>query len=366
MKEVNKPLFLWLLIVILMSLTACKPANNPIQSQPATFNPTIFPSETPLPTNTSTPIPLTAQLITSANSGQLKLDGEIKIQQPFNLVWIKDSQAFWVLNDTTATKYNSSSLKSIYTFNAVSPGRILDSSADGDLIAYDTDNPGEINIFNLNQNKTLVFNPSGFHGNATFSPASTRLAVTSMDELQVTLWDTATGSKVSTLNGFQTAAPVYDARIGSDNKTLIWHSRGTIQLQDIASQKMGPVFSHEDFVMGWTLSNDGNILASAAGGTINGNYTPAIFIWDAHNGNNLAQLPYPDSFSSLTFSPDGKLLASASAGNLILWDMTTYKVVNIMQIQSNSIGDIAFSPDGKALLTCSSDDNLVKVWRILQ
>ncbi len=366
MKEVNKYIFGCLLITILISISACKPVNIPIQSQTETFNPTIAPSETPFPTIAPTPIPLTAQLITNINTGQLKTDGEVKIQQPLDLIWTKDSQAFWVLNDANVTKFNSSSLNIMYTFNAVSPGRILDASADGDSIAYDADNQGDIRIFNLNQNKTLVINPSGFHGNATFSPDSTQLAITSMDELQVTLWDTKTGSQVSTLNGFQTAAPVYDARIGSDNKTLIWHSRATIQLQDIASQKMGLVFSHEDFVMGWALSNDGNILASAAGGTVNGTYTPAIFIWDAHNGNNLAKLPYPDSFSTLTFSPDGKLLATASAGNLILWDMTTYKVINIIQIQSNSISNMAFSPDGKSLLTCSAEDNLVKVWRVLQ
>jgi len=59
-------------------------------------------------------------------------------------------------------------------------------------------------------------------------------------------------------------------------------------------------------------------------------------------------------------------LASASAGNLILWDMTTFKVINIIQIHSNSISDIAFSPDGKSLLTCSAEDNLIKLWQVLQ
>jgi len=355
-----------LLLTFLFTISSCTPANIPIQVPTATFTSTIAPTETAIPTIPPTPTPLTAQVITSANAGVLKAVGEVKIQQPMRLVWAKNSQTFWVVNDVNATRYYSQTLKIEFPFNAVSPGRILDASADGNSIAYDADNLGTIHILNQSQNKTKVINPGSLYGNATFSPDGTRLAVTSMDELQVTLWDTNTGSKISTLKGFQTAAPVYEALIGSDNKTLIWHSRGTIQLQDITSQKMGPVFSHEDFVMGFALTKDGNMLASAAGGTINGNYTPVIFIWDTYSGNNLAKLPYPDSFSTLTFSPDGKILASASAGNLILWDMTTFKVINIIQIHSNSISDIAFSPDGKSLLTCSAEDNLVKLWQVLQ
>jgi len=283
-----------------------------------------------------------------------------------HLVWASNSQTFWVVNDANASRYNSQTMQIEFPFNAVSPGRILDASSDGDSVAYDAGNQGEIRIFIQSQNKTLVINSGSLYGNAAFSPDGTQLAITSMDELQVTLWDIITGNKVSVLKGFQTAAPIYDASIAADNKTLIWYSRGTIQLQDIISQKMGPIFSHEDFVMGLALSEDGNVLASAAGGTINGNYSPVIYIWDAHSGNNLAKLPYPDEFSTLTFSPDGKLLATASAGNLILWDMSTDKVISIIQIQTNSISDIAFSPDGKSLLTCSAEDNLVRLWQVLQ
>ncbi len=169
-----------------------------------------------------------------------------------------------------------------------------------------------------------------------------------------------------TLKGYETAAPVYDASIGADTRTLIWHSRGTIQLQSMNDQRMGPAFSHEDFVMGFSLSNDGGVLASTAGGTINGVYTPVLYLWDAHSGTSLAKIPYPDSVSALSFSPDGKLLAGASAGNLIIWDATTYKVINVIQGQSKTIYDLSFSPDGKSLLSSSIEDNQVKLWQVLQ
>jgi WD40 repeat protein len=366
MKELTKWINWLVLLSLLFAVSACAPVINPIQTPTEKSAPVIKPSETALPAIPPTAIPLTAQFITSSNAGLLKAVGEVKFQQPAFLKWVNSSQAFWVINDANATRYNSQTRAPEFPFDAVSPGQILDASADGDSIAYFAGNQDEIRIFNQKQNKTLVLNPGSLYENAIFSPDGTKLAVASMDELKVMLWDTNSGIKISDLKGFQTAAPVYSAQIGSDDKTLIWLSRGTIQLQDINSQKMGPIFSHEDFVMGLALSKDGNILASAAGGTLNGNYTPIIFIWDAHSGNNLATLPYPDSFSTLAFSPDGKILASASAGNLILWDMTTYKVITIIQIQSNAISDIAFSPDGKSLLTCSSEDNSVKLWQILQ
>ncbi len=366
MKELTKCINWFLLLSLFFAVSACTPVINPIHSPTETTAPVILPSETPLPIIPPTSIPLAAQFITSSNAGLLKAIGEVKFQQPSYLKWTNSSQGFWVINDLNATRYNSQTLAPEFPFDAVSPGRILDASADGDSIAYIAGNQDEIRIFNQNQNKTLVLIPESLYGNATFSPDGTKLAVASMDELQVTLWDTNTGIKLGILKGFETAAPVYNAQIGSDDKTLIWLSRGTIQLQDINSQQMGPIFSHEDFVMGLALSKDGNILASAAGGTLNGNYTPIIYIWDAHSGNNLATLPYPDSFSTLAFSPDGKILASASAGNLVLWDMTTNKVITIIQIQSNSVSNVAFSPDGKSLLTCSSEDNSVKLWQILQ
>ena len=282
------------------------------------------------------------------------------------IVWLKNSQSFWVINDTNAVRINIQTGQSENVLNAVNPGRILSASSDGDTILSLDHNQNEIRVFHQSSNKTQMINPETIFEGADFSPDGSKISIPSLEELQVSIWDTQSGTKLMTLKGFETAAPVYDAQIGADNHTLIWHSRGTIQLQNMDDQRMGPIFSHEDFVMGFTLSSDGQLLASTAGGTVNGNYSPVVYLWDAHSGNKLASIPYPDSISALVFSPDRKLLAGASAGNLIIWDMSTFKVINIVQSQSKSIADLSFSPDGKSLLSSSIEDNQIKLWQVLQ
>ena len=75
-------------------------------------------------------------------------------------------------------------------------------------------------------------------------------------------------------------------------------------------------------------------------------------------------MPHPGSVSSVTFSPDGKTLASASADTVVLWDVTSAKRLGEpLKGHQNKVQSVAFSPDGKTLAS-ASDDKTVIVWDV--
>ena len=65
---------------------------------------------------------------------------------------------------------------------------------------------------------------------------------------------------------------------------------------------------------------------------------------------------------SVSFSPDGKRLASASSDQTVkVWDATTGQEALTLKGHTSSVGSVSFSPDGQRLASASWD-HTVKVW----
>src|SRR5437764_264688 len=73
---------------------------------------------------------------------------------------------------------------------------------------------------------------------------------------------------------------------------------------------------------------------------------------------------HTNSVASMTYSPDGKTLASGSWDETIkLWDVQSGKERITLKGHTSFVYAVAFSPDGKTLASASTD-GMVKQWDV--
>jgi WD40 repeat protein len=124
--------------------------------------------------------------------------------------------------------------------------------------------------------------------------------------------------------------------------------------------RLGTVrFRHGYLSTGVAFSPDGKLLAS------NGACGRGLCLWDAATGREVRRLEQsnPGGFLlvfSLTFSPDGKTLASAHGGIGRLHDVASGRELWRVPSQKD-VHSIAIAPDGRLLAT-GGDEAVIILW----
>jgi WD40 repeat protein len=114
---------------------------------------------------------------------------------------------------------------------------------------------------------------------------------------------------------------------------------------------------HEDAVTGLALSPDGRLLASASA-------DQSVRLWDAETGKSLKTLPGDGGkITALVFAPDGRTLYWGEAeGAIVVWDLAQAKQ-HVLR-HDNAVIALAITPDGGTLASVS-EDRTVLLWDLV-
>jgi WD40 repeat protein len=128
------------------------------------------------------------------------------------------------------------------------------------------------------------------------------------------------------------------------------------QPKEITPKEIVSYDGHTDAVKCVAFSPDGKLIASGAADNL-------LRVWEPRTGKNVfVGVSHKAPIWGVAFSPDGKLIATASDDLTVqIWDASNGKPLKVLKGHQRSVGDVNFSPDGK-LLVSASNDYTIKVW----
>jgi WD40 repeat protein/serine/threonine protein kinase len=221
----------------------------------------------------------------------------------------------------------------------------------GEVIVWETATARKVVV--LNHLKTCV---TGL----AFSPDKKLLALGCMDNT-LRLCDATSGTELRTLRGHDEA--VNRVCFNSAGHLVSGDTGGSVALWDPATGIQLAAFrAHHGTITGLSFSPDGRRLATASYDYASGK--GEVKLWDALRRKEVLTLP---AQVAVTFSPDGHWIAAPATGSvvaatdLLVWDATPGPEVLTLHGHGGSNWAVAPSPDGRTIATGHADAT-VRLW----